>query len=166
MCIRDSRKGQVPEAMVHHRKFLEIQPDNVEARNTLGTALIQQGHVREAIDQWQEALATQPENGNAASNLAWVFATSPEDSIRDGTRAVELAERALRISGGKIAMIYKVLAAAYAESGRFADAIETAQRGAELATSQCNPALAAELKSNLALYQSGTQLRDPSIRNG
>jgi protein O-mannosyl-transferase len=160
------KKGQVTEAMVHYRKFLEIEPGNVEARNTLGTALIQQGKVREAIDQWQEALAIQPENGNASSNLAWVFATSPEDSIRDGTRAVELAERALRISGGKIAMIYKVLAAAYAESGRFADAAETAQRGAELATTQGNPALAAELKSNLALYQSGTQLRDPSIRNG
>ena len=152
--------------MVHYRKFLEIEPENVEARNTLGTALIQQGRLREAIDQWQEALAIQPENGNAASNLAWVFATCPEDSIRDGTRAVELAEKALRISGGKIPMIYKVLAAAYAESGRFADAIETAQRGAELATSQGNPALAAELESNVALYQSGRPLRDPSITNG
>jgi tetratricopeptide (TPR) repeat protein len=152
--------------MVHYRKFLEIEPGNVEARNTLGTALIQQGKVREAIDQWQEALAIQPENGNASSNLAWVFATSPEDSIRDGTRAVELGEKALRISGGKIPMIHRVLAAAYAESGRFADAIETAQRGAELATNQGNPALAAELESNVALYQSGTPLRDPSITNG
>jgi Flp pilus assembly protein TadD len=138
----------------------------VEARNTLGTALIQQGHVREAIEQWQEALATQPENGNAASNLAWVFATSPEVSIRDGTRAVELGERALRISGGKIPMIYKVLAAAYAENGRFAQAVETAQRGAELGIGQGNPALAAELERNIALYQSGTPLRDPSIANG
>ena len=160
------KKGQVAEAMVHYRKFLEIEPENVEARNTLGTALIQQGHVKEAIDQWQDALAIQPENGNAASNLAWVFATCPEDSIRDGTRAVELGEKALRISGGKIAMIYRVLAAAYAESGRFADAVETAQRGAELATTQGNPALAAELESNIALYQSGRPLRDPSLKNG
>jgi tetratricopeptide (TPR) repeat protein len=160
------KKGQVSDAMIHYRKFLELEPANVEARNTLGTALIQQGHVREAIQQWQEALATQPENGNAASNLAWVFATSPEDSIRDGTRAAELGEKALRISAGKIPMIYKVLAAAYAENGRFADAIETAQRGAELATSQGNPALAAELESNIALYQSGRPLRDPSITNG
>ena len=160
------KKGQVTEAMVQYRKFLELEPANVEARNTLGTALIQQGHVREAIDQWQEALVTQPENGNAASNLAWVFATCPEDSIRDGARAAELGQRALRISGGKIPMIYKVLAAAYAENGRFADAIETAQRGAELATSQGNPALAAELESNIALYQSGRPLRDPSIANG
>jgi hypothetical protein len=95
-----------------------------------------------------------------------VFATCPEDSIRDGSRAAELGEKALRISGGKIPMIYKVLAAAYAESGRFADAIATAQRGAELATNQGNPALATELESNIALYQSGRPLRDPSITNG
>jgi tetratricopeptide (TPR) repeat protein len=160
------KKGQVAEAMVHYRKFLEIEPENVEARNTLGTALIQQGHVKEAIDQWQDALALQPDNGNAASNLAWVFATCPEASTRDGARAVQLGEKALRISGGKIPMIHRVLAAAYAESGRFADAIETAQRGAELATTQGNPGLAAELESNIALYQSGRPLRDPSITNG
>src|SRR3989440_7875239 len=160
------KKGQVAEATVHYRKFLELEPANVEARNTLGTALIQQGHIREAIDQWQEVLALQPENGNAASNLAWVFATCTDDSIRDGTRAAQLGEKALRISGGKIPMIYKVLAAAYAENGRFADAVETAQRGAKLATSQGNSPLAAELESNIALYQSGRQLRDPSITNG
>jgi protein O-mannosyl-transferase len=160
------RKGQVTEAMVHYRKFLEIEPGNVEARNTLGTALIQQGRVREAIDQWQDALAIQPDNGNAASNLAWVFATCPDDSIRDGARAVQLGEKALDISGGKIPMIYRVVAAAYAENGRFADAVESAQHGAELATTQGNPALAAELESNITLYQSGRPLRDPSITNG
>ena len=120
----------------------------------------------EAISQWQEALAIQPDNGNAASNLAWVFATSPDDSIRDGTRAAELGERALRISGGKIPMIYKVLAAAYAENGRFADAVETARRGADLATIQGNPALAAELQNNTALYQTGKPLRDSTLTNG
>jgi tetratricopeptide (TPR) repeat protein len=160
------QKGRLADAMVHYRKFLEIEPENVEARNILGTAFIQQGRVREAIEQWQDALAIEPENGNAASNLAWVFATCPEDSIRDGGRAVELAEKALRISGGKIPMIFRVLAAAYAESGRFGDAVETAQRGVELATTQGNPALAAELQSNVALYQSGRPLRDPSITNG
>jgi hypothetical protein len=63
-------------------------------------------------------------------------------------------------------MIYKVLAAAYAENGRFADAVETAQRGADLATIQGNPGLVAELQSNIALYQSGRPLRDPNITNG
>ena len=160
------QKGRLAEAMVHYRKFFEIEPENVEARNILGTALIQQGRIREAIEQWQEAQAIEPENGNAASNLAWVFATCPDDSIRDGRRAVELAEKALRISGGKIPMIFRVLAAAYAEDGRFSQAIESAQRGADLATSQGNSGLAAELQSNIALYQAGTPLRDPSLPTG
>jgi len=160
------QKGQLAEAMIHYRKFLEIEPQNVEARNILGTALIQQGHVREAVEQWQDALAIEPENGNAASNLAWVFATSPEDSIRNGARAVELAERALRLSGGKIPMIFRILGAAYAENGRFFQAIETAQHGAELANSQGNQGLAAELQSNIAVYQSGRPLRDPNLTIG
>jgi tetratricopeptide (TPR) repeat protein len=160
------QQGRVAEAMVHYRKFLEIEPENVEARNILGTALIQQGRIREAIEQWQDALAIEPENGNAASNLAWVFATCPDDSIRDGRRAVQLAEKALRISGGKIPMIFRVLAAAYAEDGRFSLAIETAQDGTDLANSQGNSGLATELQSNIALYQAGTPLRDPSLAAG
>jgi tetratricopeptide (TPR) repeat protein len=157
------QKGRLEEAMVHYRKFLEIEPQNVEARNILGTALIQQGHVKEAIQQWQEALAIEPENGNAASNLAWVFATCPDASIRDGGRAVELAEKALRISGGQVPMIFHILAAAYAENGRFSEAIETARRGAALANSQGNAGLASELQNNIALYQAGSPLRDPSL---
>jgi tetratricopeptide (TPR) repeat protein len=160
------RKGRLPEAMVQYRKFLEIEPGNVEARNTLGTALIQQGRVSEAITQWQEALAIEPDNGNAASNLAWVLATCPENSIRDGAHAVELAEKAMRLSGSKIPMVFRVLAAAYAENGRYSDAIDTAQRGADLANRADNPALAFELESNIALYQAGKPLRDPSITNG
>jgi tetratricopeptide (TPR) repeat protein len=159
------QKGQLAEAMVQYRKFLEIEPRNVEARNTLGIVLIQQGRVSEAIAQWQEALTVQPNNGNAASNLAWVFATAPQDSIRNGARAVELAEKAMRLSGGKIPMVFRIAAAAFAEDGRFADAIQTAQRGAELAAGQGNSALAVELRNNVALYEAETPLRDPSITN-
>jgi tetratricopeptide (TPR) repeat protein len=159
------QKGQVADAMVHYRKLLEIQPENVEARNILGTVLIQQGRVREALEEWQETLATQPENGNAKSNLAWVLATSPEGSLRDGARAVELSEQALRLSGGKNPIILRTLAAAYAESGRFREAIETARRGLELAHTQGNPGLATELENTIVLYQAARPLRDPSLAN-
>jgi tetratricopeptide (TPR) repeat protein len=160
------QKGRLDEAMVQYRKFVEIEPQNVEARNILGTALIQHGHVREAVEQWQDALTIEAENGNAASNLAWVFATCPEDSMRDGGRAIELAERAMRLSGGKIPMIFRILGAAYAENGRFSQAIETARRGVELANRQGNPGLAGELQSNIALYEAGKSLRDASITDG
>lgn len=159
------QKGQVADAMVHYRKLLDIQPENVEARNILGTVLVKQGRVREALERWQETLAIQPDNGNAKSNLAWVLATSPEGSLRDGARAVELSEQALRLSGGKNPIIFRTLAAAYAESGRFREAIETAQRGLELANSQGNAGLATELQSTIVLYQAGRPLRDPSLAN-
>jgi protein O-mannosyl-transferase len=157
------RKGQLSDAMLHYRKMLEIQPENVEARNILGTVFIQRGHVREAIEQWREVLATQPENGNAKSNLAWVFATDPEQSFRNGPQAVQLAEQALQLSGGKNSMILRTLAAAYAESGRFAEALETAERGLELATEQGNVNLANEFRSNILFYRAGRPLRDASL---
>jgi tetratricopeptide (TPR) repeat protein len=160
------QKGQVADALVHYRKLLKLQPDNIEVHNIVGTALIQQGRIREGVEEWQKVLAIQPDNGNAMSNLAWVFATSPEDSLRDGAQAVQLAEQALRISGGRIPVIFRTLAAAYAEKGMFAQAIQTAQRGIELANGQGNSRLAAELQTNIGLYQDGKPLRDLSLTTG
>jgi tetratricopeptide (TPR) repeat protein len=159
------QKGQVTDALIHYRKLLELQPDNIEVHNIVGTVLTQQGRVGEGVEEWQKVLAIQPDNGNAMSNLAWVFATSPDQSLRDGPKAVELAEQALRISGGRIPILFRTLAAAYAESGRFSDAIQTAQQGIELANSQGNSGLATELQANIALYQEQQPLRDPSLTN-
>jgi cytochrome c-type biogenesis protein CcmH/NrfG len=159
------QKGRVAEALIHYRKLLELQPDNVEVHNIVGTVLVQQGRVAEGVEEWQKVLLVDPDNGNAMSNLAWVFATSPDQSIRNGAKAVQLAEEAVRISGGRIAILFRTLAAAYAESGRFSDAIETAQRGIELANSQGNSSLVTELQGAIALYQEHQPLRDPSLTN-
>jgi tetratricopeptide (TPR) repeat protein len=160
------QKGQVSEALLHYRKLLELQPDNMEVHNIVGSVLIQQGRISEAVEEWQKVLLIQPDNGNAMSNLAWVFATCPDDTLRDGAQAVQLAEQALRISGSRIPMLFRTLAAAYAEKGMFSQATETAQRGVELANSQGNSGLAAELQGNIALYQLGRPLRDPTLTNG
>jgi tetratricopeptide (TPR) repeat protein len=160
------QKGEVDNALVHYRKLLELQPDNIEVHNIVGTVLIQQHRIREGVEEWRKGLAIDSNNGNAMSNLAWVFATSPDDSLRDGAKAVQLAEQALRISGGRIPIIFRTLAAAYAESGQFSEARQTAQRGIELANSQGNSALAAELQGNIAIYQERQPLRDSSLTNG
>jgi protein O-mannosyl-transferase len=160
------QKGQVADALIHYRKLLELQPDNIEVHNIVGTVLIQRGQIKEGVDEWQKVLAIQPDNGNAMSNLAWVFATCPDDSLRDGGKAVQLAEEALRISGRRIPIIFRTLGAAYAETGEFSKAIETAQQGIELANSQGNSGLATELQGNIALYQDQRPLRDPSLTHG
>ena len=159
------QKGQVADALIHYRKLLELQPDNMEIHNIVGTVLTQQGRVGEGVEEWEKVLSVEPDNGNAMSNLAWVFATSPDQSLRDGPKAVELAEQALRISRGTIAILFRTLAAAYAENGRFSEAIQTAQQGIELANSQGNSGLATELRGNIALYQERQPLRDPSLTN-
>jgi tetratricopeptide (TPR) repeat protein len=159
------QKGKVAEALIHYSKLLELQPDNIEVHNIVGTVLIQQGRIREGVDEWQKVLAIQSDNGNAMSNLAWIFATSPDDSLRDGAKAVQLASEALRISGQRIPIIFRTLAAAYAETGEFSKAIQTAQQGIELANSQGNSGLAAELQGNIALYEQRQPLRDPSLTN-
>jgi protein O-mannosyl-transferase len=160
------QKGEVSEALIHYQKLLELQPDNIEVHNIVGTVLVQQGRIREGVEEWQKVLVIQPDNGNAMSNLAWIFATSPEDSLRDGAKAVQLAEGALHISGRRIPLIFRTLAAAYAENGEFSKAIQTAQQGVELANNQGNSALATELQGNIVLYQEQRPLRDPSLTHG
>ena len=160
------QKGEVSNALIHYHKLLELQPDNIEVHNIVGTVLVQQRRVREGVEEWQKVLVIQPDNGNALSNLAWIYATSPDDSLRDGLKAVQLAERAMHISGRRIPIIFRTLAAAYAETGQFSQAIQTAQEAFELANSQGNSALAAELQSNIALYQERQPLRDSSLTNG
>jgi len=154
------QKGEVKEAATHWKKSLELQPNNADTMNNLGIAISQEGRISEAIALWEKALALQPNNVNALSNLAWVLATSPDPSIRDGAKAVEFAKRLLQLSGGANPRILRTLAAAYAESGRFSEAIDTAQRGWELASTQGNSALAVELERNVALYRANSPLRD------
>ena len=160
------QKGRVDDALVRYRKLLELDPNNIEVHNIVGTVLVQQGRIRDGVEEWEKVLLVRPDNGNAMSNIAWVLATSPDASIRDGAKAVQLAEQAMRISGGRIPMIFRTLAAAYAENGRFPEAIQTAQRGIESANSQGNPGLATELQDAIALYQERQPLRDPSLTNG
>jgi tetratricopeptide (TPR) repeat protein len=98
---------------------------------------------------------SKPDYVEAQNNMAWVLATCPQASLRNGIKAVGLAERADQLAGGKNPVVLCTLAAAYAEAGRFPDAIETAQRALHLAEAQSNPTLAGALQSQLKLYQAG-----------
>jgi Flp pilus assembly protein TadD len=154
-------RGDIVGALRQVRRSIEIDPNNVDAHNALGVMRLQQGDVRGAIDEWTETLAVDPENGNAANNLAWIYATSSDATLRDGSKAVALASKAHELSGGRNALVLRTLAAAYAESGRFDEAIATAERARELALK--NSGLIAELDATISLYKMHRPLRDPSI---
>jgi tetratricopeptide (TPR) repeat protein len=148
------RKGRIDEAVMHYEKALELLPENTDAHVNLGSALLAKGRIVDAIAQYKEALRLAPENVAAQSNLAWVLATSPDPSLRNGPEAVLLAEQASRLSGGKRPLILRILAAAYAEAGRFSEAKETAHEALQAADDQGNSALSDFLRKEIALYES------------
>ena len=152
-------KGDVNEAIAQWQKALAIWPNDSDAHMGLGNALLQKGSLKEAVAHYEKALEIAPQDINACNNMAWVLATSSEASIRDGARAVSLAQEAVELSGGKEPNFLRTLAAAYAEDKRFSEAIVTAGQGYETATVQNDSVLAQRLARDAALYRTHTPLR-------
>jgi tetratricopeptide (TPR) repeat protein len=147
--------GKPDQALAHLQQALDANPNNAGLRLSLGLCLLQLGRMQDALSQYQNALQIEPANPALQNNLAWLLATSPEASLRDGNRAVELARQANALTSGQNPAFLTTLAAAFAEAGRFPEAVETAQRALSLAGAQSDTMLAAMLQSELKLYQAG-----------
>src|SRR5438552_15647591 len=100
---------------------------------------------------------------NAEVNLPWVLATSSNESMRNGTRAVQLAEDVARRAGHPNAILLRTLAAAYAETGRFNDAIATAQAAIAIAKTTGNEGLVSDLERSIAAYRSNQPIRSGPV---
>jgi hypothetical protein len=94
------------------------------------------------------------------NNLAWSLAVSPDATLRNGAKAVALAQQANQLSGGSNPDILRTLAAATAENGNYALAASTARRALELAIEQKNDALAATLQKEINRYEAGKRVGD------
>ena len=116
---------------------------------------------QEKIDQALEAARLAPQWPDPLNNLAWTLATDPRSYLRNGVEAVRLAERAVGLSGTNSVGSLDTLAAAYAEAGRFSEAVATAEAAVTLAKSCNQSALAREIESRLALYRAGQQIPPP-----
>src|SRR6266513_215702 len=159
------QKGRIDEAIAHWQKALAIQPYDGDVYTSLGNAFLQKGLVKEAISHYQQALEIAPQDVLAQNNLAWILATSSDSSIRDGAKAVVLAEKAVQLSAGKNPNFFRTLAASYAESGRFSDAVAAAPRSMKMAAVQDNRSLVNALEREIALYQARAPLRETSPSN-
>jgi tetratricopeptide (TPR) repeat protein len=155
------QQGRLDEAIAHYQKALAVNPAAADVHNHLGNTLIQQGRTAEALSHYQKALAIKPDDADVQNKLAWLLATSPEASLRNGNQAVELAQRANQLTGDKNPVILCTLAAACAEAGRFPEAVAIAQRALPLAEAQSNQALADDLRFEMKLYQARTPFHTP-----
>jgi tetratricopeptide (TPR) repeat protein len=162
--------GRLDEAIAQYQQALDINPGYAPVHSNLATALLREGRVDEAITQCQAALKIQPDNVTFQNNLAriiWALATSPNGAMRNGSKALGLAQQANELVDGNSPVILRVLAAAYAETGDFPKAIEAGQQAVALAVKAPNSGLVNALQQELALYQAKSPVRsNPADMSG
>ncbi len=151
------RKGLIDEAITHFSKAIEIRPNHSAAHYNLAIALLEKHETARAIDHYEKAIEAQPDFLEALTNLAWIFANFPDATIRNGPKAVELAERANRLTGGTNPLVLRTLAAAYASIQDRNKALETSRRALQLAEEQHNPEAAESIRREMSFYEIGRQ---------
>jgi Flp pilus assembly protein TadD len=156
-----NRRGRFDDATGHLRLAVAAEPGWPAAHGQLGVALAGEGRLAEAKGEFLAALRIAPDEPNLRNSLAWLLATCPVDSLRNGAEAVAQARRAVALSRRQNAGTLDTLAAAYAEAGRFSDAVATAREALKLAAGQDGPELAASIRGRIALYAAGKPYREP-----
>jgi tetratricopeptide (TPR) repeat protein len=125
--------GRPRKAIEAFSKLIESNPDNFRALRFRGDAYLNIGQHAEAVADFNRALELDDTDDGVLNNFAWVLATSPDDEVRDGKRAVELATKAAELSSYQVPHILSTLAAAYAETGDFENAVKWSRKSVELA---------------------------------
>jgi tetratricopeptide (TPR) repeat protein len=121
--------------------------------------LLQKRLTGRAIAHYKKSLEIAPRSLATLNNLALVLSTCSDAQFRNGSRAIQLAQQADEVAGGKNPLFIRTLAAAYAESGQFNEAIGAAHRALELAVTKGDAPLASKLRMDIDLYQINFPLR-------
>ena len=159
------RQQRGTDAIAAWSEAVRREPNDAASRAALAEALLQQKRVAEGVAQLREALRLQPELSAAnrgtiwANNLAWILATHPDPALRNGAEAVYWAKQVCDADGSADPATLDTLAAALAESGRFDEAIQTAQRMLERAAKQ--PEMVAVARSRLEQFRASEPVREP-----
>jgi tetratricopeptide (TPR) repeat protein len=130
-------------------QILSKDPDNFAALRLRADANLNIGNHAEAIADFDKALSEKDDDEGLLNNFAWVLATSPDDKLRDGARALKMATKAAEASGYETPHILSTLAAAYAETGDFDNAAKWSQKSVELAQKSVESAKPEDDKSKL-----------------
>jgi protein O-mannosyl-transferase len=174
-----ARQGNLDEAIAHYEAALELNPHYEPARTNLaaaltlrkqreaathysaGAALLNAARPQQAVKEFADALRLRPDWPEVQNNLAWLLATHASAEVRDGPWAVSLAERACALTQHTNWSLLSTLAAAYAEAGRFPQAVSTQQKVCDLATAGGQNAQVESSRRRLDLYRSGHAYRQP-----
>jgi tetratricopeptide (TPR) repeat protein len=141
--------NQPRKAIESATQVLTNDPDDYAALRLRADAYLNIGKHAEAIADFDKAAAQKEDDQSLLNNFAWVLATSPEEKLRDGPRALKLATKAAEGTGYEVPHILSTLAAAYAETGDFNNAIKWSQKSVELAQKEVDEAKPEDDKAKL-----------------
>jgi tetratricopeptide (TPR) repeat protein len=144
-------QGKFAEGMPELQLALKSSPD-AKTHYHYALALHALGKFDEALTHYREAVRLEPENPDYLNDLAWLLATCAKDGVRNGEQAAQLAEKACSLRDQE-ARFWGTLDAAYAEAGRFDDAIATAQKARDLAVGAGQHDVADAAERRLVLYK-------------
>jgi len=128
------------EAINTANQILTKDSDNFAALRLRADAYLNIGKHAEAIADFDKALTQKDDDEGLLNNYAWVLATSPEDKLRDGQRALKMATKAAEASAYETPHILSTLAAAYAETGDYDNAVKWSEKSIEQAQIQVDAA--------------------------
>jgi tetratricopeptide (TPR) repeat protein len=148
------QKGRLREAVKQFEEAVRLDPRHAGAHNNLAISYKKLGHINEAIAHYREALRLEPESLQALNNLAWTLAAYPKAQYRDGAEAVRLATKACELTRYQSPIPLATLAAAYAERGKFEEAISFSERARDLPQAG-QGAPAATLAAMLEAFRAG-----------
>jgi tetratricopeptide (TPR) repeat protein len=152
--------GKLQEATDEFGLALRLKPDYADAQCNLGKALYYQHRGTEAAQHFAAALNANTNWVEALDLLARILGAGHDARIRNGGEAIRLANRAVELTKTNDARTLDTLAAALAETGRFAEAIASAQRAADIAGAAGQTEFAAQIRSRMKLYEAGQPLRE------
>lgn len=138
---------QPSKAVDAYDRAIEIDAKAAGAFRGRADAQLALGKQGEALTDYEAALELEPKNSGVLNNLAWILATSPDEKLRNGKRAIELATLACEVTEYKQAHILSTLAAGYAETGDWDNAINWSKKAVELGKQQLKGQLTKELES-------------------
>ena len=161
---------QADRAIPHLRQAIELVPDLPLLSVELAELLTARGESAAAIAVLRQARRVHPDDWLAANNLAWILATDSDPEVRNGVEAVQLAEgvaaRELDPARSRPAPVFEiaildVLAAAYAEQGRFDEAVRAIRRALDMARRNSDQATVQGLAARLQNYSNHQPFRVP-----
>jgi tetratricopeptide (TPR) repeat protein len=151
LAFAHDRIGRKDDALAGYRVAWRLDPDFAAAATGQTHILLAKRRFTDIETILGQPL--RPATLQAAQDFAWALATRPDEKFRDGARAVKWAEQVVATKGGRTIEAYDVLAAAYAEAGRFDDAVATITTAIQSAEQTQQPKLAQSLQKRLALYR-------------